>query len=134
MTAHRLGVDDGLLLFGCICFCVASGLAYSIVPTVYLVEAVFLHPENFAIASDQWPTVVRAVHVFASVFFLMWTAEFAVKISILWSFRVLVRRLPRLTIYLWCTIAFNLVVWAFLSLQEFVSCPNPGPETLSEYT
>ena len=60
-------------------------------------------------------------------------AELLVKLSILCSFRVLVRRLPRLKVYLWITVGFNILTGLFLALLDFGTCPSAERARLGEY-
>ena len=135
-THHPLDLSDTLLFVGCLCFCIASGLAYSILRAVYLSEAIaiaIVQDSTASINPSDRKSVFNVVLVYDAVPFLTWTAEFAVKLSILSSFRVLVRRLPRLTTYLWVTVGFNTFVWGFLALLDFVTCPSAGRARMGEF-
>ena len=64
----------------------------------------------------------------------MWMAELLVKLSILCSFRVLMRHLPRLMVYLWVTVGFNVLTGLYLALLDFGTCPRAGRVRLGGYS
>ena len=112
--------------------CIATALAYAFVSTIFLEEAMSLDPAHYEWPSDGIPKVLRAESLTIVYAVLAWTAEFAVKISLLLFFKVLVKRVQRLTFYVNCVIGIVTVVWAVLVCEPFMFCPYFGLAALSK--
>lgn len=131
-TRHELYADDAFLVFGLMCMCVATGLAYTVVAIVYLQEAIVLDPEHYTLPLQEIPTLLKDLEIIDVFIVLAWTAEFSVKMSLLFFFRLLVKRLQRLTMYVHIVMGITTVVWAVLICEPFITCPHFGLSGLSE--
>ena len=123
-SRHSLYADDAFLFFGLICMCIATGLAYVVLPLSYLQEAVFIDPEQHKLTYDVLPALERDQKLTNMFFLFSWTAEFAVKLSLLFFFRQLVQRLPRLTLYVKSVMVVTTVVWVVLICEPWILCPH----------
>ena len=111
---------------------VATGLAYAIVEIVYLQEAILFEPEKYTLPLSEIPRLLESLKIIDVFVVMAWTAEFSVKISLLFFFRVLVMRLRRLIIYVKCVIVFTVLVWIVLVCEPFILCPHFGMEILGK--
>lgn len=64
---------------------------------------------------------------------LRWTTIFAVKFSFLFYFRGLVRRLPRLTVLWWFTVAICTPVAITSICASFITCPYVGFDAIGAF-
>ena len=131
-TRHKLYVDDAFLCFGLICMCVATGLAYSTVSIVYLQEAAIFEPERYSFPPGNAAKFIENLVIVDLFVVFAWTAEFSVKVSLLLFFRLLVKRLKRLTRYVDLVLGITIVVWAVLVCEPFITCPHYVLSDLSE--
>ena len=99
---------------------------------MYLSELIALEQDSAFIAPNDGIKVFSVVPVYDAVMFLIWTADFAVKLSILSSFHVPVRRLSRVTVYLWLTVGIDVFAWGFLALLDFGTCSSSGQARLGK--
>ena len=113
--------------------CVATGLAYLIVPIIYFEEAAAFDPEHFTLPKGDLPKLLEDLAIGDVFIILSWTAEFMVKISLLLFFRLLVKRLKRLTLYVRFVLGYTTVVWAYLVVESFIICPYFGYKYLSKF-
>ena len=112
--------------------CIATGLAYTFVSTIYLEEAISFDPAHYKWPLDDIAKLLRAGTTIDVYTVLAWTAEFAVKISLLFFFKVLVERVQRLTFYVNFVMGIVTVVWAVLVCEPFIFCPHFGLSSLGK--
>lgn len=122
-SRHTLYIDDSFLCFGLVCMCVSTGLAHSIVSLSYTGEAVTFEPRQHALPLDDIPKILQDTLLTDFFVVFAWTAEFSVKMSLLLFFRLLVKRLRRLTLYVNTVMGAITVVWAILVCESFILFP-----------
>ena len=111
--------------------CVATGLAYAIVPSFYLQETILIDSEQQMFPLEELPTLMKDLEI-ADIFIVYaWTAEFAVKLSLLVFFKKLVQRLPRLTLYVKLVMVVAIVVWAVPICEPWILCPHTESSGIS---
>lgn len=112
--------------------CIATTLFYTCVSDVYLAVALESDPGHVKLPQSSlrrlWESSEREMIyiVFA------WTAEFAAKISLLFFFKRLVDRLPRMTLYVKCVMGFTTMIWIVLICEPFIICAHFGQTMMSE--
>ena len=111
---------------------ITTGLAYPIVSIVYLEEAITLEPGRYTLPQNDLPMLLRDMQIIDVFVVFAWTAEFSVKMSLLLFFRLLVKRLPPLTLYVRIVIGTTALVWAVLVCEAFLTCPHFGISILSK--
>ena len=89
-------------------------------------------PEKPLLSPEEVSKLIQDTTIIDVCFIFAWTAEFSVKMSLLFFFKQLVDRLPRLTLYVKFVMAFTIVVWAVLICEPFIACPNFGVSSLSK--
>ena len=112
--------------------CIATGLAYTVVSIGYLQEAIVFDPEHYTLPLQELPTLLKDLEIVDVFIVFAWTAESSFKISLLLFFRLLVKRLQRLTMYVHIVMGITTVVWAVLICEPFITCPHFGLSGLSE--
>ena len=113
--------------------CIATGLAYTFVPIIYFDEAITFDPAHYKWPLKDIPKLLHSGRIIDVYVVLAWTAEFAVKISLLLFFKVLVKRVRRLTSYVNFVIGIVAVVWAVLVCEPFIFCPHFGLASLGKF-
>ena len=131
-TRHGLYVDDVFLFFGLTCMAVTTGLAYPVVSIMYLEEATLFEPGRYTVPQNDLPILLRDMQIIDVFGVFAWTAEFSVKMSLLLFFRLLVKRLPPLILYVRIVIGTTALVWATLVCEPFIACPHFGISMLSK--
>lgn len=111
---------------------IATGLAYPIVSIVYLEEAIEFESERHTMPMNELPKLIQDLEITDIFVAFAWTAEFSVKISLLLFFKLLVKRLPRLTLYVKFVIGTTTLVWAVLVCDIFITCPHFGISILGK--
>ena len=118
----EFGADEGLLLFAIIAFCAATGLFFSFVDQMYLVEAAIVGSLKVT------PLDNATFHKSSSAcLILLWTAVCGVKFSFLALFRKLVDRDCFLTSYWRWVLGLNIVVYAYGIAGFVLPCPYFKP-------
>ena len=132
--SKRLGLDDWLLLFGCVSLTAATILLLYATPTVYLIEATSLNPIGLfgggGSGINDLGTLLVKINFFARFnwvyLILSWTTIFAVKFGFLSFFRTLVLRLPSIHLYWRIVVAVTVVVYLFSLIDGVIACPHDG--------
>ena len=127
----RLYLDDGFLMFACICLTAATGVLYFGMSTVYMVEESSFEPTSAASISPSEES--RLLQVIALIQRITWSYEalswgtiFAVKFAFLSFFRPLVDRLPSTHRY-WKTVVLLTALVAPISVfDNLIACPKLG--------
>lgn len=128
-TRRRLYLDDAFLIFGLVCLCAATVLAYMNTRTMFLVEAIQRY-FSIVIPADQAQPLLSAMAFGVSVLCLTWTATFAVKFSFLVMFWHLIQRVSKwLTRYYWAVVATCVISWMFVICEPFILCQYFGLDT-----
>ena len=124
-----LAVDDAFLIFAVVCLCVAIGLLFAFLSSMYLLEALITDDPNASIPID----IIDQVEWFrarSTAFLdLSFTTIFAVKFSILFLFKALIRNVRKMNIYWWTVVSTTAAVWAFGVVEFFLPCPTFGPKS-----
>ena len=120
---RRLYVDDGFLFFAIICLCVATGLMYEVIPSMYLVEAILTNDPNISLPSNFIAEPLLFHKLSDGFLVLTYNTIFAVKFSFLFFFRVLIRRVHSMLVYWWMVAVLTAVVWAYGVIGVFLTCP-----------
>ena len=107
--------------------CAATGIYFSFIDQMYLVEAVIINPANFALAGDIISVSTTFHKLSDACLILIWTTVCGVKFSFLSLFRKLVDRNRPLTIYWRIALAFNIVVWLYGIAGFIIPCPYFSP-------
>lgn len=110
---RRLYVDDGFLFFAIICLCVATGLMYEVIPSMYLVEAVLTNDPDTSLPSNLFAESLLFQKLCDGFLVLTYNTIFAVKFSFLFFFRTLIRRVHSMLVYWWMVAVLTAVVWAY---------------------
>ncbi|KAL8683839.1 MAG: hypothetical protein Q9186_000182 [Xanthomendoza sp. 1 TL-2023] len=132
---RQFSVDDAFLILAVCCLISAVAVMYAVtLDKMYRIQALSAALpialsfgfDVKAISGDgvflqqayeylKWITVNQT---------LAWSSVFAVKFSFLFLFRRLIERLPRLIIYWWLVVAFNVVAFGYGLLTYFLICPH----------
>ena len=119
----QLSIDDGFLLFGLGCLSSAIGVLFTFIDDIYTSEAFSLGDTSFQFT----PTFLEQSNIYhlrvTVVLMLSWCAIGSVKLSYLFLFRRLVDRLPRMMLYWWFALTFNLAVIGYGIAVYYVACP-----------
>lgn len=125
----RLAVDDAFLIFAVVCLCVAIGLLFAFISSMYLLEALITDDPNASIPID----IIHQVEWFRALstafLVLTFTTIFAVKFSFLFLFKALIRNVRKMNIYWWIVVSTTVAVWAFGIVEFFLPCPTFGPKS-----
>ncbi len=127
-TCRRLFLDDCFLIIGSLYLGAGTGLVYGFCQTIFVVEAIKMDP-TVVVPLDQYKGISQAYAILDAFLCVMWTTNFAVKISFLALFRLLIRRVSKLiTTYYWIVVAITTVTWMFLVAVPFILCPYFQPD------
>lgn len=122
-TRRRLDSDDYLLLFALICLGASTGLVHVFYQTIFVAQAVTVDP-TVKFPQDRCRHLSETRQIVNSFLCIIWTTIFAVKLSFLALFRLLVRRLPKpITNYYWATVGITIATWIFFIAEPFILCP-----------
>ena len=120
----RLGLDDALLLFACLCLVASTALFYTLAPGVYLFEQVIADPNHVQLPPDVNDLVIDNLKMVDAYSAISWLVIYAVKFCFLSFMRSLIDRIRSLIIY-WRAIVGITVVFFGISVSEtFIACPQ----------
>lgn len=125
----RLLFDDFVLLFACVTLTAATGLLYSMIPSIYWSEEIFFNPKSNLtemIGSEALARTQRYRQLASSFLALSWATIFAVKISFLLFFLQMVDRLKKLMIIWKLVFAITTLSFCFCVCENFIACPHFG--------
>ena len=122
-SQHHLSPDDYFLLFALLNLCIAAGLTYRLLPSMYLVEGLITDDPALSLPADFVAQGLLFQKLSDGFLVLTYNVIFAVKFSFLFFFRGLIRRVRTMGVYWWIVAAFTAAVWAFGVIGVFASCP-----------
>jgi len=123
----RFGSDDMLLLFAAAALCGATGLLFSFIDELYLVEALIVGLPGVILPSDFIEQSTTFHKLRDACLILLWTTLCGVKFSFLALFRKLVDRNQPLTMYWRVVLALNIVIWLYGIAGFIIPCPYFEP-------
>ncbi len=121
---RRLFVDDGFLLFACACLCAETALLHRLLPVLYLYEGLNLSPLTTPFGPQDIEDLIWYQKMVNSFIVLSWVTIFAVKLSFLFFFRNLIRRLSGMNTYWKIVLTTSLLVCGFNICEVFIACPH----------
>lgn len=124
-----LAVDDAFLIFAVVCLCVAIGLLFAFLSSMYLLEALITDDPNATIPIDIIDQVEWFRALSTAFLVLTFTTIFAVKFSFLFLFKALIRNVRKMNIFWWTVVSTTAAVWAFGVVEFFLPCPSFGPKS-----
>lgn len=136
-TQRRILPDDLVLLSACVTLIAATGILYSFVPALYMVEEHSLHPDPALLGAKIPPNIsnkiLRYKRLETTHAVLLWTTIYLVKFCFLLFFLQLVSRVKRL--FLAWKIAFGITAlfYCFSIGSVILSCPH-FDASFGEYT
>ena len=118
-------LDDAFLYFGVICLCAAVGLLMQFSEAMYMSEALNMASVSYELDDLQ---LLSQFDKYSDVYLaLTYTTLFSVKLSFLFFFRILVRRVRKMAIYWWTVLAITIVAWPVSIVAAVApSCPVFG--------
>ncbi|MCJ1464989.1 hypothetical protein MMC07_003604 [Pseudocyphellaria aurata] len=119
----RLFIDDAFLFLAEICLCASVGLLYACADSLFLNEALITRPSTVVLPPDYLNRLSRSHKLDYAYIILTFTSIFAVKFSFLFFFRILVRRIHKMSVYWWVAVTVTTVAWVFCVLEPFIFCP-----------
>ncbi|MCJ1472331.1 hypothetical protein MMC13_000978 [Lambiella insularis] len=119
---HTLYTDDYFLLYAVVALCVCAGVAFSIKDLIYLQIYVGLGWEKPA--PDFFQQMLEFEKRIQVASALTWSALYAVKLSFLFFFRNLIRRVRALEVWWWVVLACVIVGGAASIPLSFIICSN----------
>ena len=122
----QLLLDDVFLYFGVICLCAAVGLLMQFSETMYMNEE--MKTTGLSTTKANWKSHMLQFNKTSDAYLaLTYTTLFSVKLSFLFFFRILVRRVRKMAIYWWVVFAIMIVAWpvSIVAAVAF-SCPVFG--------
>lgn len=127
-SRSRLYLDDYLVIIALLCLCAGTGLVYAFCQSIFVTQAVKGDP-SIIIPPDEYDNLAHTFAILDSFLCVMWTSIFAVKLTFLALFRLLIRRVSEIiTRYYWIVVATTIVTWMFLVVEPFILCPYFKPE------
>lgn len=123
----RFGSDDGLLIFAAAALCGSTGLLFSFIDQMYLVEALIAGLPGVIIPSDFIEQSTTFHKLSDACLILLWTTVCGVKFSFLALFRNLVDRTHPLTMYWRVVLTLNIVIWLYGITGLIIPCPYFEP-------
>ncbi|KAF2726487.1 hypothetical protein EJ04DRAFT_453258, partial [Polyplosphaeria fusca] len=127
---REFGWDDAFLLFGLCCLIVGMSLLFTVIDAMYEAENAIFGTGVAAIDPIEIQSFLNRLVQYciwsAVALMLMWLSMGCVKICFLAFFKRLIRQMPRLNIYWWITLVFNVAVILYGSTVYFVTCPYFG--------
>lgn len=121
-----LAADDAFLIFAVVCLCVAMGLIFAFVSSMYLDEALVMNDLNAPIPANVNDQLEWFSKLSSTFLLLTFNTIIAVKLSFLFLFKTLIRNVRKIHIYWWTVVLTTAAVWAFGVISFFVSCPRFG--------
>ena len=126
---RRLYLDDYFLFFGVASLVVSQGLFFASVPVYYLSYLVTVGKVRPPLDLLDHAKRVTVFSIVAEV--LAWTTIFAIKLSFLFYFRLLIERLPRLEKWWWFVFAMTVLTAGTNIPGSFIVCPYTGDQIWS---
>lgn len=124
-----LAVDDAFLIFAVACLCVAVGLLFAFISSMYMLEALITDDPNAIVPIDILDQVQWFRKLSTAFLVLTFTTIFAVKFSFLFLFKALIRNVRKIKLYWWTVVLTTTAVWAFGVVENFLPCPTFGPKS-----
>lgn len=122
-SRSRLYLDDYFVIIAILSLCAGTGLVYAFCQSIFVIQAVKGDP-SIIIPPDQYNDLAQTYAILESFLCIMWTSIFAVKLSFLALFRILIRRVSKvITRYYWIVVTTTIVTWMFLVGEPFIICP-----------
>ncbi|KAI9823815.1 MAG: hypothetical protein M1826_007636 [Phylliscum demangeonii] len=128
-SQRRLFVDDLFLLLACIFLAAATIVLYTTMTDLYLSYSSW----TLLLAADPDGAVKRGVRYLRRFFAyasMTWTAIYAVKLSFLFFFRVLVDRIRYMIMYWRVVLGATLVAGGLCVCESAIECPHFDAESL----
>lgn len=123
--------DDYLVFFGLASLIAGSGVLWSNLNNMYLIQVLYVDPSiAFRVKSNDLLTAMS--HFLAqqvTSLALLWTAIFAVKFSFLAFFWQLVQSVDNIRKYYWFVVVATFVSWLFVIAEPFILCHKFGMES-----
>lgn len=119
----RLFVDDGFLLFGLACLCVATAISWRYLGSMYLIEAMITGMSDVELPPDIIDRSLEFHKMVECALCLAWTCVFSIKFSFLFFFRSLIERVGTFTPYWWTVVTLSIIVWVGGMIGFWMSCP-----------
>jgi hypothetical protein len=132
---RRLFVDDYFVLFATACLLVETGILYHILDTMYVETMLAKDPMNIFLFTRSQVLELLPFLKWNNIYMsFAWTANYAIKVSFLAFFRVLLRDVSRrLNWYWWLVLWFTLASWAFNFMENFILCGASNNCTYSSF-
>jgi hypothetical protein len=121
----KLFLDDWLVIFANICLLVETGLLYHIIDMVYVETVVSTNPTDIVLFTrGQVMQMFTGMLKWNNIYLpFAWTTNYAIKLSFLALFDVLISNVTRgLRIYWWFALCFTIASWLFVMLNNFILC------------
>jgi hypothetical protein len=123
--------DDYLVFFGLAALIAGSGVLWSNLNNMYLIQVLYVDPSiAFRVKSKDLFTAMS--HFMArqvTSLALLWTATFAVKFSFLAFFWSLVQSVDNIRKYYWFVVMATFISWLFVIVEPFILCSKFGMES-----
>ncbi|PVI03951.1 hypothetical protein DM02DRAFT_611901 [Periconia macrospinosa] len=124
--------DDYLVFFGLASLIAGSGVLWSNLNNLYLIQVLYVDPSiAYRVKSNDLLTAMS--HFMArqvTGLALLWTATFAVKFSFLAFFWQLVEAVDNIRKYYWFVVVATFVSWLFVIAEPFILCHKFGMESV----
>lgn len=122
----QLFLDDVFLYFGVICLCAAVGLLLQFSEAMFMSESLITAHKGSYVRS-KGGLLIQLNKTSDAYLALTYTTLFSVKLSFLFFFRILVRRVRKMAIYWWTVLAIMIVAWPVSIVAAVApSCPVFG--------
>lgn len=110
---QKLAVDDAFLIFALVCLCVAMGLLFAFIKSMYLIEALITDNPNLSMPIDIIDQVERYSKLSIAFYVLTFNTTLAVKFSFLFLFKALIRNVRSINIYWWIVFSTTAALYPF---------------------
>ncbi|CAG8976570.1 hypothetical protein HYALB_00012567 [Hymenoscyphus albidus] len=122
---NEFTLDDGFLLLGLVFLIIAFSLLFTFIDAMYLSEAfVYGGPSFSERAPSNWMQTIFDFQKMRTVTMCcLWCSIICVKMSLLFFFKKLIDKLPRMMLYWKITLAANVVVSVYVLLKYLLVCP-----------
>ena len=130
---QRVLVDDAFLLIAVVCLVAGTSLLYVDIPYIYAeidAEAGLLSP----VPTNFLQQILYDQKIQDAATTLLVTTLFSVKLSFLFFFRHLIRRVRYMNIWWWCVFVILVPSAIFCMFSNIVSCADFGPSIIDRYT
>ncbi|KAF7507791.1 hypothetical protein GJ744_010092 [Endocarpon pusillum] len=119
----QVSIDDGFLLFGILCLAAAVGVMFTFIDSLYMLQAMQEGIPDLERPPDWLQRTFDCQKFLVLSLCLTWCTITAVKFSFLFLFRRLIDHIPRLIIYWWIVMVFNVAVAGLRNRREFSCMP-----------